>query len=195
MMSDTGLSNIHLVTIALGNLDGHERPVDSEDVAVHVNELAPGKFTWRKYPEHIDLQVVNQSLQDARRKRNGALMMGSSSKGWMLSANGMEWFKNFGLKSTGDVRDVVQYRRGSIMRSQDLERRRLKDTEAYVLFCEGKLTEINRNGFFEFAKINEYFPLKARSRRYEFIESAVVGHDKLHEVWTFLRTTFPKEFE
>lgn len=193
-MTDTTLSNIHLVTIALGNLDGHENPVDSEDVAVHVNQLAPGKFTWRKYSEYIDLQVVNQSLQDARRKRNGSLVTGSSSKGWMLSAAGMEWFKNFGLESTSDVREV-QHRRGSIMRSQDLERRRLKDTQAHVLFCEGKLTEVTRNDFFEFAKINEYFPLKARSRRYEFIESAVAGHDELHEVWNFLRTTFAKEFE
>jgi len=189
------MSNIHLVTIALGNLEGYEKPVDSEDVAVHVNELAPGKFTWRKYPEYIDLQVVNQSLQDARRKRNGSLVTGSSSKGWMLSAAGMEWFKNFGVESGIDARDETQFRRGSIMRSQELERRRLTDTAAYRLFCEGKLTEVTRNEFFEFAKINEYFPLKARSRRYHFIESAVAGHDNLHELWAFLRTTFVKEFE
>jgi hypothetical protein len=194
-MSLNTLSNIQLVTIALGNLDGHETPVDSEDVAVHVNVLAPGKFSWRKYPEYIDLQVVNQSLQDARRKRNGSLVTGSSSKGWMLSAAGMEWFKNFGFESTSDIRDAVQYRRGSIMRSQDLERRRLKDTRAYILYCESKLTEVTRNDFFEFAKINEYFPLKARARRYEFIESAVAGHKGLYELWIFLRTSFAKEFE
>ena len=194
-MSLHSLSNIHLVTIALGNLDGHEHPVDSEDVAVHVNELAPGKFSWRKYPEYIDLQVVNQSLQDARRKRNGSLVTGSSSKGWMLSAAGMEWFKNFGFESTVGARDAIQYRRGSIMRAQGLERRRLKDTQAYVLFCEGKQTQITRNEFFEFAKINEYFPLKARARRYEFIDSAVAGHEELYELWNFLRTTFTKEFE
>ncbi len=194
-MPESVLSNIHLVTIALGNLDGYERPIDSEDVAFHVNELAPGKFTWRKYPEYIDLQVVNQSLQDARRKRNGSLVTGSSSKGWMLSAAGMEWFKNFGFKSSADATDEIQFRRGSILRSQDLERRRLKDTAAYFLFCEGKLADVSRNDFFEFAKINEYFPLKARSRRYHFIESAVSGHDELKELWAFLRTAFPKEFE
>ncbi len=194
-MTNTTLSNIHLVTIALGNLDGHETPVDSEDVAVHVNQLAPGKFTWRKYPEYIDLQVVNQSLLDARRKRNGSLVTGSNSKGWMLSAAGMEWFKNFDLEPAVDVPNMVEFRRGSIMRSQDLERRRLTGTGAYLLFCEGKLTDATRNDFFEFAKINEYFPLKARSRRYHFIESTVAGHDKLHELWTYLRTAFPKEFE
>lgn len=193
-MSDTGLSNIYLVTIALGNLNGHERPVDSEDVAVHVNELAPGKFTWRKYPEYIDLQVVNQSLQDARRERNGSLVTGSSSKGWMLSADGMEWFKNFGVGLRIDVTDDIQLRRGSILSSQDLERRRLRNTAAYELFSQGKLSVVTRNDFFEFAKINEYFPLKARSRRYHFIESAVSGHDTLHDLWAFLRSAFPKEF-
>ncbi len=194
-MSSASLSNIHLVTIALGNLDGHEKPVDSEDVAVHVNELAPGKFTWRKYPEYIDLQVVNQSLQDARRERNGSLVTGSSSKGWMLSADGMEWFKNFDAESRVDASDDIQLRRGSILRSQDMERRRLKSTVAYELFCEGRLVDVTRNDFFEFAKVNEYFPLKARSRRYHFIESAVVGHDKLRELWASLSTAFSKEFE
>lgn len=194
-MSLNALSNVLLVTIALGNLDGHEKPIDSEDIAVHVNALAPGKFSWRKYPEYIDLQVVNQSLQDARRKRNGALVVGSSTKGWMLSAAGMEWFKSYNLDGSDDSVDTSPFRRGSILRSQDQERRRLLETEAYYLFKNGKLPDVTRIEFFEFAKINEYFPLKARARRYEFIESAVAGHEELYELWNFLRTTFTKEFE
>ena len=194
-MSLGALSNIHLVTIALGNLEGHEKPIDSEDIAVHVNALAPGKFSWRKYPEHIDLQVVNQSLQDARRKRNGSLVVGSSSKGWMLSANGMEWFKHFQLDSSDVAVDGVPLRKGSILRSQDLERRRLLETEAYYLFREGKLADVTRNEFFEFAKINEYFPLKARLRRYDFIESSISGHKELQSLWKYLRNNFPREFE
>lgn len=194
-MSPVALSNIQLVTIALGNLDGHEKPVDSEDVAVHVNELAPGKFTWRKYPEYIDLQVVNQSLQDARRERNGSLVTGSSSKGWMLSANGMEWFKHLDIEFRVDSAAEIQLRRGSLLRSQEMERRRLKGTAAYELYCKSRLADVTRNDFFDFAKVNEYFPLKARSRRYHFIESAVAGHDSLQDLWVNLRTIFSEEFE
>ena len=194
-MSTAALSNIHLVTIALGNLDGHERPVDLEDIAVHVNELAPGKFTWRKYPEYIDLQVVNQSLQDARRERNGSLVTGSSSKGWMLSANGMEWFKHVDIEFRVDTAAEIQLRRGSLLRSQEMERRRLKGTAAYELYRKSKLADVTRNDFFDFAKVNEYFPLKARSRRYHFIESAVAGHDSLQDLWVNLCTIFSEEFE
>ena len=194
-MSLSTLSNIHLVTIALGNLEGHENPIDSEDIAVHVNALAPGKFCWRKYPVYIDLQVVNQSLQDARRERNGSLVVGSSSKGWMLSAKGMEWFKQFELDSSDVAVDGVPLRKGSILRSQDQERRRLLGTEAYHLFQEGRFAEITRNEFFEFAKINEYFPLKARVRRYDHIQSSVSGYQELQELWTLLRNSFPKEFK
>ena len=194
-MSFIALSNIHLVTIALGNLEGHDKPIDSEDIAVHVNALAPGKFCWRRYPEYIDLQVVNQSLQDARRKRNGSLVVGSNSKGWMLSANGMEWFKRFQLDSSSVGVDGIPLRKGSILQSQDLERRRLLNTDAYHLFQVGRFADISRNEFFEFAKINEYFPLKARARRYDFIDSSVSGHQELQQLWTFLRSGFPKEFE
>ncbi len=194
-MAVNSLSNVFLVTIAVGNLGGHERPIDSEDIAIHVNELAPGKFNWRKYPEHIDLQVVNQALQDARRERNGALVLGSSVRGWMLTKSGMEWIKSLKLVNEQNFSDSVSLRRGSLLLSQEQELRRLQNTNAFALFCEGSIAKLTRNDFFNFAKINEYFPQKARQRRYAFIESTISGEEQLQDLWQLLRTKFAKEFE
>ena len=189
------LSNVQLVTIAVGNLGGHEKLVDSEDIAIHVNKLAPGKFTWRKYPEHIDIQVVNQALQDARRKRNGALVVGTGAKGWMLSQAGMEWFKQVKFSDGGGKGSSINLRRDSLLASQELELRRLGNTRAFSLYCSGKTGEITRYDFFDFAKINEYFSLKARQRRYAFVESTISQDEEMQSLWQFFQVQFAQEFE
>ena len=59
--------NRQILTIAVGNLGGHEQAVHTEDVALEVGKLAPGRFAWRKYPDRIDINVVLQGLGDARK--------------------------------------------------------------------------------------------------------------------------------
>ena len=43
-----GLSNHEIVTLALYLLGGDTQYVDTEDIAVKANEVAPGRFTWRR---------------------------------------------------------------------------------------------------------------------------------------------------
>ena len=47
------LASHEIVTIAVYLLGGEREPVDTEDVAKKANELAPGRFTWRKYKDQI----------------------------------------------------------------------------------------------------------------------------------------------
>jgi hypothetical protein len=47
------LSNHEIVTLAVYLLGGDSKRIDTEDVAVKSNELAPGRFTWRKYADHF----------------------------------------------------------------------------------------------------------------------------------------------
>lgn len=45
------LPNHEIVTLAVYLLGGERQRVDTEDIAVKANELASGRFTWRKYPD------------------------------------------------------------------------------------------------------------------------------------------------
>ena len=65
-MQKVEFSKPELVTIAVALLDGDTAYVDCEDVALKVNDIAPGRFNWRKYPAHIDLSTVSFALQDAK---------------------------------------------------------------------------------------------------------------------------------
>ena len=195
MKSRGALSNVHIVTIAVGNLEGFSRPIDSEDIAVHVNQLAPGRFNWRKYPEFIDIQTVNQALEDARRARNGALVTGTSAKGWMLTGPGMEWFKGLNAAELGSTHQNMRLRRGSLLLAQKQEVERMLSSRAYELYHENEGQLITRRDFFDFAKINEYFTQKARRRRFDMVDSTVSDRAQLRDLWLSMKERFSKEFE
>ena len=84
-------SNHELVTLAAYLLGGDAKLIDTEDVAVKVNEIAPGRFAWRKYPDQINKHTVQARLFDARSPKKGAYLIGSDRKGWMLTPNGLNF--------------------------------------------------------------------------------------------------------
>src|SRR4051794_12358128 len=85
------LANHEVVTLAVYLLGGDRGAVGTEDVAKKANELAPGRFTWRKYKDQINLEVVRVYLSDAKKKAKGAYLIGSGNTGWSLSEAGLRF--------------------------------------------------------------------------------------------------------
>ena len=193
-MQKVEFSKPELVTIAVALLGGDTMHVDREDIAIKVNDMAPGRFNWRKYPEHIDLDAVGGELRNAKKSQNGGLIVGNNTKGWMLSPAGLKWIKIVDL-GTVDDELPVKHRKASISANQELERNRLFNTKAYNLFVEDKSKEISVHDFYEFARVNEYFQPKTRQRRYAIIANAVSADDTLLKLWDLLQTKFSKEME
>lgn len=81
------ITNDQVALAALLVLGGDRAPVDTENVAIEADRLAPGRFRWRKFKEHIDLGLVRNGLQDARKKR---LVDGGAHRGWVLTPAGMQ---------------------------------------------------------------------------------------------------------
>jgi hypothetical protein len=80
-----------LVALTLYMLGGAGTVIDTEDIAVRVHELAPGRFAWRKYPNQINIELVRVALNDARKKEAGALVSGTGRGGWSLTVAGRSW--------------------------------------------------------------------------------------------------------
>lgn len=98
------LSQGQVVTLAAHLLGGDKRVLDTEDIAVKANELAPGRFSWRKYKGQINLELVRVYLSDAKKKSKGAMVAGSGRTGWTLTAAGRAWMRGPGkafLAGTG----------------------------------------------------------------------------------------------
>lgn len=90
-MKIKNFSNLQIVTLAVYILGGKSKEVDTEDIAIKVNELSPGRFTWRKYKDQINIKNVGAFLSDAKKIKNGAYLLGSEKKGWLLTENGVTY--------------------------------------------------------------------------------------------------------
>lgn len=192
-MENNRFSKPQLVTIAVAILNGDTGHADREEVAIKVNDIAPGRFNWRKYPERIDLDAVGTALRSAKKTQNGGLIVGNNTIGWMLSPAGLKWIKTIDLDAIYEKLLINKIKPVSISANQEVERKRLCNTRAYKLFISGKSKAIALQDFYEFARVNEYFHTKARQRRYTIIANAVIDDNTLSRLWDLLQTKFPKE--
>lgn len=107
------LSLLETVALALWHLGGDQHPIDTEDVAMKANELAPHAFTWRKYPDQINLELIRVNLSDAKLK--AGLVSGGGRDGWSLTTRGASWAKqNAQLLAGPAQRTRAERRSGSI---------------------------------------------------------------------------------
>src|SRR5438876_69882 len=130
------LANHEVVAIALMLCGGDAMSVDTEDIAVKANELAPGRFTWRKYPNQINIDTVRKRLWDAATPAKGEYLAGSEREGWMLTSAGLR-FATSNIASAESA-DLSKERLG-LKQKQWLrnERARMLSTEAFAKIQNG----------------------------------------------------------
>ena len=176
------LANHEVVTLAVYLLGGEREPVDTEDVAKRANEIAPGRFTWRKYKDQINLEVVRVYLSDAKKKAKGAYLIGSGNTGWSLSEAGLAFAREHAdavqaLEAAEPRRNVGQDRV-----RQQRERARLLATEAYAKIAAGRADDLTRRDAESFFRIDSYVQGEARRRRVATIANAHSGDPELGPV-------------
>src|SRR5262249_29068086 len=74
----TSPSQAEIVTLAVYRLGGAQRAIDTEDAAVEAHRIAPGRFSWKKYPDQINLELIRVFLSDAKKNK---LVVGSGRTG------------------------------------------------------------------------------------------------------------------
>lgn len=157
-------SNSEIVAMAVYLLGGESRYVDTEDVAVKANEIAPGRFTWRKYPDQISEDAVSKGLWDAARPGKSGLLTGSEKKGWLLTAKGLE----FARDHIGDLGNVDLTRKpmtATERRWHDRERLRMLGDDAFMKFQSGRLDEVAAREAEAFFRVDDYVVGEARTRK------------------------------
>lgn len=90
-LTHVGLKQYEVAALAVYVLGGAYRSIDTEDVATKCHEIAPHLFSWQKYKDQINLELVRVSLSDAKKLKNGSLLIGSGREGWRVSAKGVDW--------------------------------------------------------------------------------------------------------
>jgi hypothetical protein len=142
---------------------GHARAIDTEDVAVKANEIAPGRFAWRKYPDQINIDTVRKRLWDARKDDKGGFVFGSEKDGWQLTEKGVKFAK----KSRKHLKDGNSVARSSLMerRFARAEKLRMLDTQAYAKFSTGCQSAITQREAETFFRIDDYVLGEEREKK------------------------------
>src|SRR5262245_52495933 len=162
MPAKPALSNHEIVTLAVYLLGGDSRHVDTEDVAVKANELAPRRFAWRKYPDQINLEVIRVYLSDAKKADKGKFLFGSGTDGWMLTEKGL----GFARQAVATVKGVDLSREPLTAKERQWlrnERARLLAEPAYVRLRNGAI--VNLREAEAFFRLDEYVTGPSRERK------------------------------
>ncbi len=160
----SALANHEIVTLAVYLLGGDTQRVDTEDIAVKANELAPGRFTWRKYREQINIDTVRKRLWDAATPTKGEYLAGSEKQGWILTETGLK-FATKNIASVGSA-DLSKERLG-LKEKQWLrsERVRMMSSEAYAKTQSGQPDAVTVQEAEEFFRIDAYVTGQAREQK------------------------------
>ena len=166
------LANHEIVTLAVFLLGGASRPADTEDIAIKANDIAPGRFTWRKHKEQINLDAVRKRLWDAKSPKLGYLFLrGSESEGWSLTEAGLDFCQAHASHINSTAPSKTPTSRND-KRWMSAERTRLLASPAFEAFRDGRADAITERDTMVFFRLDEYVTGDARERKIDRIVNA-----------------------
>jgi hypothetical protein len=162
----TTLANHEIVVLAAYLAGAESTLADTEDIAVKANELAPGRFSWRKYKEQINIDAVRKRLWDATKSEKGAYLIGSEKGGWRLTKAGFDFAHHH--ISAGSMVQPTKTRASQDERTaQTREIKRMMNEDAFQKIRLGLADSITKSEAERFFRIDDYVTGKARAAKIE----------------------------
>lgn len=158
------LSNHEVVTLAVYLLGGETQRIDTEDIAVKSNELAPGRFTWRKYRDQISIDSIRKRLWDASQPEKGSYLYGGERDGWGLTPEGLAFAraKQEVLAKANLTREPMNAKERISFRR---ERERMLSSDAFAKFSTSQAEEISAREAESFFRVDAYVTGDARMEK------------------------------
>ena len=158
------LANYEIVVLAAHFAGGRVSYADTEDIAVKANAIAPGRFTWRKYKEQINIETVRKRLWDATKADKGGYLIGSERDGWLLTQTGLKFCKkHLRLLNNTDTSTTRHSQREQTWISR--ERLRMLAEPAYQKFASGQIKSISPVEAERFFRVDDYVVGAARKTK------------------------------
>ena len=157
-------ANHELVTLAVFLLGGEAKPVDLEDIAMQANEIAPGRFAWRKYRSQINIKNIDAFLWDAKKPKNGSYVLNSGKDEWLLTAHGVAFAREriTELSRIDVSRKALSARDKNWIRS---ERERMLASRAFAEYRAGGSNSVSEQEAEAFFRLDSYVTGKAREQK------------------------------
>jgi hypothetical protein len=181
------LSNDQIVLLAVVQLGGTFKAIDPEDIAMAADKIAPGKFRWKKYPKQIDLELINNGLRDAKKRK---WLVGSAPKGWCATEDGVQEAKKsqfeegppaFRPRLTSQQRSWITRERGRLLRE-----------DAFTKVKRGDVELVSEREVLKFFRIDEYVIGQSRQERVDRLLRSFENDKKLGAIIKILAEKVPR---
>lgn len=186
------LKSFEIVSIAVFLLGGDSRFIDTEDVAVKANGLAPGLFTWKKYKDQISFDHIRRKLTEATLSKGGRYLVGSVRRGWQLTPEGMEFARKEVSRFDQNEMKGVRLDGKDQMRLR-LEKERLRLSRAFGKFCSGRMADITADDARSFFRVDEYVPIQIREGKILRIENNFSEDPEFSDLIRYLKKLLVEE--
>jgi hypothetical protein len=164
-------TNVEIVTLAVYLLGGESRYINTEDIAIKVNELAPGRFTWQKYQGQINIENVRKRLSDAMKLEQGGYILGSTKRGWLLTETGLTFSKRK-VKDFKGIDLSVSPMNTKEMLWQNREKTRMLSSKAFEKLSTNNSETVTAQEAEAFFRVDDYVTGKTRERKLDRIIKA-----------------------
>jgi len=160
----SSLANDKIVVLAAFLAGAANGYADTEDIAVQAAKMAPGRFSWRKYPDQINIDTVRKRLWDAASEKKGGLLTGSEKDGWLLTESGLQFCSEHDERlKTVDA--TVMRRSKKEQPWATRERARMCAEAAYTKWADGQVKEVTSVEAERFFRIDDYIVGDLRQSR------------------------------
>jgi hypothetical protein len=179
------LANHELVVLAAFLAGAQTKPADTEDIAVKASTLAPGRFSWRKYKDQINIDAVRKRLWDATKAEKGAYLIGSEKAGWRLTKAGFD----FARRQISE-RALPQSRKTPTSQNEratkNREVRRMMNETAFLKHKDGDIASITKSDAERFFRLDDYVTGKTRAAKIERFRIMAANYEPLTLAIDFL---------
>ena len=159
-MSNDQFNKGELVTLALYNLGGDS---DLEAIAIEVDKIAPGKFRWISKPDWVSDSNVWDALSNVNKHKLGAMNYKNKNK-YILTEIGVK----FAQDNIEKLPKNIQFEKRETKEDKtkrDLAYKRIINGDAYNLYNENKLDQIQKKDLEFILRVNDYMNEKKKKEK------------------------------
>ncbi len=175
--SPSELTNQEVVVIAAFLVGAKNSSADTEDIAIKANEFAPGRFTWRKYKEQINIDTVRKRLWDATKQNKGAHLIGSERTGWRLTKAGLDFARRHARKGIAPTQEKRERASQAEQAARTREMKRMMAEPAFKKIQSGQTSSLTKTDAERFFRVDDYVIGKSRMAKIERFR-IMVGRNK-----------------
>ena len=158
-------SDTDVVVFAVYFAGGEGRFAHGEDIAVAARSLAPGRFSWQRHPDQIDMPKVLECL--AANEDHKRFVAGSVETGWMLSERGAEFVANYEAELPGPG-PVLSRLSDEEKRFHPWQKKRIQAHPTYKKIVQGLSRKVTAREAERFFLLDRTMDLSEREGKLDF---------------------------